>query len=66
MPDNVLRGPWGAGDDDAQRQDPAAGLDAWAAAVEHLHARVLPAAVPELPAQQLRRRGIYADWSVAA
>lgn len=65
QPDNVISGPWAAGDED-RRPDPAADLDAWAAAVEHLHALGLPAAVPELAARQLRRRGIYADWSTAA
>lgn len=46
--------------------DPAADLDAWEAAVEHLHAAGLPAAVPEFPAAWLARRGIYADWVAAA
>ena len=46
--------------------DPAADLDAWQAAVIHLHAAGLPAAVPEFPAAWLRRRGICADWTVAA
>jgi hypothetical protein len=41
-------------------------MAAWAAAVTHLHRSGLPAAVPELPAAWLRRRGIHADWTVAA
>jgi hypothetical protein len=40
-------------------------LVAWAAAVEHLHALGLPAAVPEFPAAWLARRGIHADWIAA-
>jgi hypothetical protein len=50
----------------ARQPDPGSDLDAWAAAVIHLHAQGLPAAVPEFPAAWLRRRGIYADWQVAA
>jgi hypothetical protein len=41
-------------------------LAAWGAAVEHLHAAGLPAAVPEFPAAWLRRRGVAADWVAAA
>jgi hypothetical protein len=41
-------------------------LEAWAAAVEHLHALDLPAAVPEFPARWLARRGVRADWTVAS
>ena len=37
-------------------------LAAWAAAVAHLHALGLPAAVPEFPFAWLRRRGIRPDW----
>jgi hypothetical protein len=46
--------------------NPAGELAAWGAAVEHLHAAGLPAAVPELAAAWLRRRGVRADWTVAA
>jgi hypothetical protein len=49
---------------------PAAGaareLAAWGAAVVHLHAAGLPAAVPEFPAAWLGRRGVRADWVSAA
>lgn len=41
-------------------------LPAWQAAVEHLHSLGLPAAVPEVTAAHLRRRGVTADWTVAA
>jgi hypothetical protein len=41
-------------------------LLAWGAAVAHLHALGLPAAVPEFPAAWLARRGVRADWTVAA
>lgn len=37
-------------------------LAAWIAAIEHLHARGLPAAVPAW----LGRRGVLADWYYAA
>jgi hypothetical protein len=44
--------------------NPARELEAWAAAVEHLHDAGLPAAVPEFAAAWLRRRrGIRADWA---
>jgi hypothetical protein len=46
--------------------NPARELAAWAAAVEHLHAAGLPAAVPEFAAAWLRRRGVRADWKAAA
>jgi len=46
--------------------DPAGELEAWAAAALHLHALGLPAAVPEFPAAWLARRGVRADWTVAA
>ncbi len=46
--------------------DAAGELAAWAAAVAHLHARGLPAAVPEFPAAWLARRGVRADWVSAA
>jgi uncharacterized protein (DUF849 family) len=50
-----------------QRRPGAAGeLAAWGAAVVHLHALGLPAAVPEFPAAWLRRRGVRADWTAAA
>ena len=48
-------------DDRARRE-----LEAWGAAVLHLHALGLPAAVPEFPAAWLARRGVRADWAVAA
>jgi hypothetical protein len=38
-------------------------LEAWASAVDHLHALGLPAAVPEFAAAWLRRRGIHPDWT---
>jgi hypothetical protein len=41
-------------------------LAAWAAAVEHLHALCLPAAVPEFAAAWLRRRGVLPDWTIAS
>lgn len=43
-----------------------ADLRAWGAAVEHLHAAGLAAAVPPFPAAWLRRRGVRADWVSAA
>ena len=46
--------------------DPARELDAWELTVLHLHACGLPAAVPQLVARQLRRRGVVADWTTAA
>ena len=50
---------------DTRHTPSVTGLDAWAAAVIHLHAAGLPAAVPEFPAAWLRRRGIYPDWTAA-
>jgi hypothetical protein len=41
-------------------------LDAWGAAVIHLHRAGLPAAVPPFPAAWLARHGIRADWTAAA
>ena len=52
--------------DDATGISPERQLEAWAAAVEHLHSRGLPAAVPEFPAAWLRRRGIRPDWTIAS
>jgi hypothetical protein len=49
-----------------QQPDAAAELAAWGAAVVHLHAAGLPAAVPAFPAAWLRRRGVRADWVTAA
>ena len=46
--------------------DVAGELAAWAAAVVHLHAAGLPAAVPAFPAAWLRRRGIRPDRTAAA
>jgi hypothetical protein len=46
--------------------DAAGDLAAWGAAVEHLHAVGLPAAVPAFAAAWLRRRGIRPDWMAAA
>ena len=43
--------------------DSARELVAWQRAVEHLRAAGLPAAVPELAARQLRRRGVMVAWS---
>ena len=40
-------------------------LAAWGAAVQHLHAAGLPAAVPAFPAAWLRRHGVAADWVAA-
>ncbi len=51
---------------DATGISPERELAAWAAAVEHLHSRGLPAAVPEFPAAWLRRRGIRPDWTIAS
>ena len=50
------------------RRSDAAGeeLAAWGAAVAHLHAAGLPAAVPAFPAAWLARRGVRADWVAAA
>lgn len=45
--------------------DSARELGAWQQAVEHLLAAGLAAAVPELAARQLRRRGVTASWSYA-
>lgn len=52
--------------DDDPPLDASGDLGAWLAAVEHLHDAGLPAAVPEFPAAWLRRRGVCADWTVAA
>lgn len=41
-------------------------LDAWAAAVVHLHRAGSPAAVPPFAAAWLARCGIRADWVGAA
>jgi len=49
-----------------QTRDAAAELAAWGAAVAHLHAAGLPAAVPPFPAAWLARCGIRADWASAA
>jgi hypothetical protein len=49
-----------------RRSAPERDLLAWKAAVEHLHAAGLPAAVPEFPAAWLRRCGIRPDWEAAA
>lgn len=49
-----------------QRSMAAGQLEGWLAAVEHLHAHGLPAAVPEFAAAWLRRRGIRPDWETAA
>lgn len=75
-PPNVPRGrPGGTASQKAQRRvqsrgtrvtDPAAELEAWHAAVEHLHELGLPAAVPPFPAAWLRRRGVQPDWEAAA
>jgi hypothetical protein len=50
----------------AQGTDAARELDAWAAAVVHLHRAGLPAAVPPFAAAWLRRRGVAAHWVSAA
>jgi hypothetical protein len=50
----------------ADSHDAAGELAAWGAAVTHLHGLGLPAAVPEVPAAWLVRRGIRPDWIVAA
>jgi hypothetical protein len=50
----------------ARGADAAAELEAWGAAVIHLHRAGLPAAVPEFPAAWLRHRGVAADWVSAA
>ncbi len=52
--------------DGAGARSSAGDLEAWAAAVLHLHAAGLPAAVPEFAAAWLARRGVYADWRCAA
>ncbi len=41
-------------------------LRAWGAAVTHLHAAGLPAAVPEFAGLWLARRRVRADWVTAA
>lgn len=41
-------------------------LEAWVAAVRHLHDAGLPAAVPTDVAAWLRRRGARPDWETAA
>jgi hypothetical protein len=46
--------------------DAARELAGWLLAVEHLHERGLPAAVPEFAATWLRRQGIRADWTYEA
>lgn len=51
---------------EAAASDPARELRAWRLAVEHLHARDLPAAVPEFAGAWLRRQGVAADWTWAA
>ena len=51
---------------DAAGISPERELAAWAATVEHLHARGLPAPVPEFAAAWLRRRGIRPDWTIAS
>ena len=50
---------------EAPRPDAARELAAWQKAVEHLRGAGLAAAVPELAARQLRRRGVTASWSYA-
>ena len=50
----------------ARGADAAAELEAWGAAVIHLHRAGLPAAVPPFAAAWLRRRGVAADWVSAA
>jgi hypothetical protein len=50
----------------ARNPDSRGDLRAWGAAVAHLHGLGLPAAVPEFPAAWLARRGLRADWTVAA
>lgn len=42
--------------------DAAGELAVWGAAVAHLHACGLPAAVPVFPAAWLARRGVRPDW----
>lgn len=56
----------GAARPESAASDPARELRAWLAAVEHLHSRGLPAAVPEFAGAWLRRRGITVDWTTAA
>jgi hypothetical protein len=46
--------------------DGAGELAVWGAAVAHLHACGLPAAVPEFAAVWLGRRGVRLDWRCAA
>ena len=46
--------------------DATRSLQAWGAAVAHLHAAGLPAAVPPFPAAWLARYGVRADWTAAA
>jgi hypothetical protein len=64
----VTRLPWLDDPDCARHRHarPERELPAWGRAVEHLQAAGLPAAVPELAAAWLARRGIRADWTVAA
>jgi hypothetical protein len=50
----------------ARGSDGAGELRAWGAAVAHLHAAGLPAAVPSFPAAWLARRGVHPDWVTAA
>lgn len=56
----------GAAQPEAAASDPARELRAWLAAVERLHSRGLPAAVPEFVGAWLASRGAPADWTVAA
>jgi hypothetical protein len=69
-PDTAERRPRaesGAHDDgDDVRTRVTGELAAWGAAVQHLHAAGLPAAVPAFPAAWLRRRGVRPDWVAAA
>lgn len=58
--------PAGAARPEAVKSDPARELRAWLAAVEHLHRRGLPAAVPEFTGAWLARRGTRADWTTVA
>jgi hypothetical protein len=56
----------GAARPEAAASDPARELRAWLAAVEHLHSRGLPAAVPEFAGAWLAKQGTPADWTWAA
>jgi hypothetical protein len=56
----------GAARPETATPDPARELRAWRTAVEHLHSRGLPAAVPEFVGAWLERRGAPADWTWAA